>query len=315
MVNPVFGFVGALFNDLCHIAVLGGHLLCVNLSSAGPLVCVWLEWRSGRRDDALAGDLGKRLARDVVLSLAVGSLLGLALAGIMWLTGESRFLEAIAAFSQRIWWGWWELLFSAICLVAYYYTWPSTRTSLPRALGHRFVALVAATNLLYHFPPLFTVISEFDPSTSAVREVSSAEFRAYMLSPHVISITIHVWIASVATVGIWLMWKGCQSRQSPLAWPMKAGARIALAASVLQLPVGIWVLLQLPAIPQDTVMGGDWLSTGLLVMSLFSTVGLLHQLAPAALGEVHSKSARSAIVNFVLLVVLMSATLWRTQRF
>ena len=59
--------------EILVAVILAAHLLCVDIASAGPLVCIWLDWR-GRRD-ATARDAGRWLAKTSLAGLIVGGLL------------------------------------------------------------------------------------------------------------------------------------------------------------------------------------------------------------------------------------------------
>ena len=53
----------------------------------------------------------------------------------------------------------------------------------------------------------------------------------------------------------------------------------------MQLPVGVWVLLSMPQIMQQQVMGQDLLATILFGVSLIVALGLMHHLALISLGD------------------------------
>src|SRR6478736_699498 len=69
--------------ELAIIPLLALHLLCVNVASAGPLVCIFLEWREGR-NDPLAGQVATYLGRISFWTLLLGGVLGLAIGALLW---------------------------------------------------------------------------------------------------------------------------------------------------------------------------------------------------------------------------------------
>ena len=66
----------------------------MNVASAAPLVCSWLQWR-GSRGDRAAGLAGGRLAWIAVGWFGAGIVLGIALLGFVVLEGRSHYLAAL----------------------------------------------------------------------------------------------------------------------------------------------------------------------------------------------------------------------------
>jgi len=83
--------------------------------------------------------------------------------------------------------------------------------------------------------------------------------------------------------------------------------------TLLQILVGLWLLLTLPAGAQSSLMGTDLLGTSLLGISVLSALGLMHVLSAGAMGEVDQRLSRKAMVLMAIIVVLMSATLRRVR--
>jgi len=83
------------------------------------------------------------------------------------------------------------------------------------------------------------------------------------------------------------------------------GGRMALAAGLAQIPVGVWVLAQMPTSLREQFLAADWLATGLFVAALLVMLGLLHQLASAALGDVGVDVRRRCMMLTVILFFCM----------
>ena len=64
------------------------------------------------------------------------------------------------------------------------------------------------------------------------------------------------------------------------------GARVALGATALQLPLGTWVLIQMPPVAQQSVLGDDLAGSLMLLGSILAALILLHHLATVAMGDV-----------------------------
>jgi hypothetical protein len=85
------------------------------------------------------------------------------------------------------------------------------------------------------------------------------------------------------------------------------GGMWALAPTLAQLPVGLWVLFSLPAGMQNRLMGADETSTGLFFLSIFAALWLMRELANVAMGETERKALIRSMVAMLVVVVLMTA--------
>ncbi len=144
--------------------------------------------------------------------------------------------------------------------------------------------------------------------------IDAAGFRHLIFTPEIMSRCVHIWLAGVATVGILIAWlsvrKNIESSEQPSAARLTVfGGRLALAATLLQLPVGMWLLMQSPAGEQSRLMGGSLLPTALLVASIIAALALLHQLAAIALGGGERSHVRWSAALLIVTVLMMSATL------
>ena len=95
--------------------VLALHLMCMNVASAGPLVCVWLDWRGGNGNE-VAHQAAKFLACRSLLLLVAGVVFGLIVAAFLW---NDAYHDLMHTFMSRIKWGAWELLFSIVLMILY----------------------------------------------------------------------------------------------------------------------------------------------------------------------------------------------------
>jgi hypothetical protein len=296
--------------------LLALHLICVNVAAAGPLVCLWLEIREGR-GDTLAGRAGRYLAGSAVWLLLAGIALGLLMGWLLW---SEEYVGALRQVRSRAWYGVWEIGFSLALMLVHAAWWFFRPNSGRWERAARCAApLLSGTNLMYHFPPLFVVISQLSASPPASREpLTSAQFMALMLSGEVLARSTHFWLAAAAMCGVMLIGYALRLRRRGAAeddvrrvalW----GGRLALAPTLAQLGVGLWVLLALPAQVQFALLGGDPIGAALLGLSLVAALALTHQLAAVSFGDVRRESLLRAMMAMVLVVLLMSATLERTR--
>ncbi len=309
---------GKAVSDILLVLVLAFHLLAANLAGAAPLVCVWLDVRAARRQDRLAQELGCYLLWQSMVWLTVAMLLGAVTLGLVWLTAwEPFYATARRLPTSRFWWAVPELAVYYVCVGLYLRWWRAGNgASRARTFARRILGVVAATNLLYHFPLLFTVIGVYATRPAAADD--ALVFRQAMLDPEVLSQFLHHVLASFAVVGVAVMGFALRlSRggrtgdevQRAATW----GGWLALVPTVLQLFVGLYVLLELPMRARDGLLGGDSLGTLLFGVSLVGAIMLMHRLASVAFGETERRNLIGAMALLVLVVVAMVGTRQRVR--
>jgi hypothetical protein len=298
--------------EIVLAALAAPHLLLVDVAMAGPLVAAWLRWRAGRANDGATDALARSLALQSLWALAVGSLLGGALLAVRYLADDRAYFRALAAIpADRLWFAAVELLFSFLCLVAYLALW---NRGGRRPLIHGLLALAGSSNLMIHFPALFAVIAVVSSRGElASASLDRAAYRRLLVDGEVLSRVAHVWIAAAAVTGIVLAILALRTPLTRMSQEtqkrnVKSGARLALAATVLQFPAGAWLVLEMPEGAQNPLLGGDWLAAGLFLVSLLVSVQLLHLLAAMAWGDPDVKQVRRALVCMAIVVLFMAST-------
>lgn len=336
-----------------RIVTLGCHLLCMNLASAGPLLCVWLEWlavqrsaniklaRNAPRPSVCSSDLlnrtSHRLALASLIGLQVGVLLGVAATYWLYYFHRVDYLQAALRLRPRLWWGVAEIAFS-LGLLLIYAAWfrYGKRNHRWQRIMHRLVAIAAATNLLYHFPPLFSVLSEL-AQTDGNTVLTSSDYRTWLLQPLIWAKTTHVWGASFAVAGIVLSYlvpayserettptpdtsahvnpgSGFSTlKPDPTADVRALGACWCLGGTVAQVLTGTWIIVQLAPAQQYAVLGTDVAASALLGCSIFATFLALNWMSQAAFGRPSRKNICWIIGTVSMIVFLMSAALLRLQ--
>ncbi len=301
--------------DLFVSLILGCHLLAVNLATAGPLLAIGLEWKEGR-SDALAGRVGRGLMQASLWSLLLGVVLGLLVGWYLWSSGLS---EAVQRLPSKVHFGVWEIVFSLILMAAHAGWWAARPQAHPLVRVVRsLMALLASTNLMYHFPVLFAVMSELihhNNQTGAV--IAAGEFRQLLMSGAVLARAVHAALASLAVAGLYSAMYAMfrlpapeEERQRLSAW----GARWALATTLAQLPVGLWLVTRVPPSAQRAIMGQDVLAAGLFGVALVLVLWLCHLLAALAVGDTTRAKLRQAAVAMITVVLLMTAVSQRIFR-
>jgi hypothetical protein len=310
-------------HDALFILLLTGHLLAVNLAAAGPLASLVVESTAARRGLTAGDEIARRVASGALLAFFAGAAIGGGLLWVLWLRQSDPFVAAMLRFSpSKLWFAGAELAFYAACQAIYVWMWPRPWRKTPAGRAtHRALAVLAATNLLYHFPPMMVVIADVATGQlDAPGVIDAAAYRRLAFTPAVLSRSLHHILSAVALAGLYAVvvaWLAAgrqaeaatgQPQRRAAAW----GGRISLAATMLQIPVGVWVLLALDN--SRAVMGGDWAATGSFIAAVVAALGLMHHLAALAFGDVHRNSVRSAVTLFVVVVLLMTSTLVLARR-
>lgn len=292
--------------------VLALHLVCVNIASAGPLVCLGFEVGESR-GGKLAGRVGRWLAMATVIFFILGIVLGLLMGAFVW---NDAFARALSLLSRRVYFGVIEIVFSLVLMFGYALWW---RFSKPKvAIWVRVLRcslpLLAATNLLYHFPMLFSILADLaNRSRQPAEALTSAEFRELAFSPELVSRSIHFTLASFAVCGALLMvyalWR-TKENSSPLYETVgRWGGWLALIPTALQLPVGLWVLFESPNIWQTRLMGGDLTATLLFGVSVGGAFWLLHAASSVAIGDATRRAMQTTIALMLIIILLMTGVL------
>jgi hypothetical protein len=289
--------------------VLAMHLVCVNIASGGPIVAAWLDWR-GARGDETAATGAKYLAAWSLAMLLAGAVLGVFVGWLKW-DADYRALW-LGPLSYKLKWAAIEAVFSLVLTAGWWWLLPGRpggRRSA--AIGRGVVALLSATNLLYHFPVLFVVAARLEEAGQVAGEpIGGAAFRPLMLQGETPALAVHVVLASIAVAGTVLLGLALryQRQGNPEAAAKAAiwGGRWALVPTIAQLPVGLWTLSMLAPSTQTRLMGSDTLATLLFLASLAAAFWLVRELVAVAMGETSRAALMRSMVAMLVTVTLMT---------
>jgi hypothetical protein len=297
------------------VLLLAAHLLCVNIAAGGPLVAAWLDWRS--HTDEAAGRAAKWLAAWSLVGLFAGALLGLVVGWMKW-DADYRALWA-GPLSYKMHWAVIEVVFSLVLMIGWWLWLPGRAGGRPlAAIARIVVALLASSNLLYHFPILFSVAGRLDDAGQTTGErITGAAFRQLMIVDETPAMAVHVTLASVAVaatmlLGLSLRWRRAGNEQDAAKVALWGG-RWALATSVLQLPVGLWTLAMLAPAAQGRIMGESALGIVLFGLSLAVALWLIRELVNVALGDATRPALIRVMALMLATVVLMTAMQHHTR--
>lgn len=296
--------------------VFGFHLLCVNVASAGPLVAAGFDFAEGRGSQ-LAGRAGRYLALWAVGLLLPGGLLGLFIGWMFW---DAKYYEVFQRLSSKIHFGAAEILFSFVLMGIQVAWWRARPTCSWWQRGPRiFIAVLASTNLLYHFPVLFAMIESLATSPEVASEVmTSAEFRARLADAYLLWRVAHFVLAAIATCGVVLLGlalrlKREQADETAVQRVAMWGGRLALLPTLLQIPTGLMLTASLPPLLQSRVTGGDVVTSLMFIASLALAFWFMQVLAAIAIGDAEKPKLIRAMSLLVVIVMLMSGVLHRLR--
>lgn len=292
---------------LLSITSLAAHLLAMNVAAAGPLACVWLMGLNAGHSE-----WARRVARLSIAALLVGGLLG----GLLLVSPSEGMRAALARFSRDTYWfAAAELVFSLGCLASLLRL---TRGPRRRPVIAWLVALATATNLLYHFPPLMAAIGKLavEPRWASEAIITHRVLLRLAARPEVLSLWLHFILASLAGAAIFAFCMaggtrthdGSHDPSQDDAAVHRLGAA-ALIATLLQLPVGAWVLLASRGQAQDAVMGQNWPATSSFALGVMLAIGLTQTLATITGGDTRPATRGRAAGLFIAVALLMTATL------
>lgn len=291
--------------ELATILLLTIHLLAMNIASAGPVLAVWLTWQGPV--DAPRSSLGRQMMWLSIASLCLGMLTG----GLMLISSPSEGLTlALKRFpASAYWFALAELVFSLVCMLIGVAMW--------NRVSRWWLALLAfatSTNLLYHFPPLMAMIGELanNPNWTDIGIINRPDVLKLMQHGEVLSLTFHFGLSSFAVSAIAVLAIIARRSVDDIFTASKAArqsAIIALAASLSQVPIGVWLLTSLSNTSRSALMGDNLLASLAFVIAILGTVKLLQTLVSIALGQTDARTLRIAVAHVCAVVLLMTTSL------
>ena len=296
--------------------LLAIHFICVDLAMVGPLGALLLMRRARRRDDPSAEKAACWLIQISWRAMAVAILLGVAVGLLLWLSGGGRFFAGLRRLpASRLYFSAAELAFYFALVVPCDLAWERLRV---RPVLRTVLLLAAATNLIYHFPGLFVCAAELAVAPAEQSAITSADFRRLMFTPNVLAQVVHHVLSAVAVTGVAVMvYTGRLPRlENDEPQPLAVGsARSAVAATLLQIPAGLWLLATLPPATRGAVLGSDTLATSLFLSAMVAVLGLLHYLSTAAMGDADRGQTRGCVALLVVVILLMTGTLRQIREY
>jgi hypothetical protein len=300
---------------LLESLLLALHLLCVNVTAGAPLIVAWFEWKGPA--DPLARRAGDYLSLAAWTSLLVGASLGLIIGWLRWNEEAATIWTGVLRY--RLWSSVGELGFSLVILVALW-AW-RRRIDLSGTVGRiarGLLAVLASTNLLYHFPVLFLIFAKLrdaavraELSLTLTERLPRSAFYQLLGREEVPSLSVHIAAASLAVAGMLLFGLALRIRREgdePGASRVATwGGWWSLLPTLAQLPIGLWVLVSLPTPLQGALTGNSLPAAGCFGLSLLAAFWLVQELAQTAFGDHTRGRLMRAMTAMFVTVLLMTA--------
>ncbi|WP_146451558.1 hypothetical protein [Bythopirellula polymerisocia] len=290
--------------ELIAALILAIHLLSMNLASAGPLCYLWLK--GGGESETISR---LRMMRWSVVALLLGMVTGV----LLWMIIPGEGLsQALARFPVRAYcFAAAELVFSLVCLLPLALDWNFLRH---RSWLGKLLALLSATNLLYHFPPLMAIIGQLaaNPQWTAEAVLDRPTLLSLMTQGHVLALSFHFGLSSlaVAAIATLSMITAETADLSPQqSKTIRKAGLVALLSTLLQIPVGIWLLASTSVATRGALMGDSLAATLVFVAALSGTLLLLQRLVSIVLGDYERKTLRGAGWLVLVVILLMTCAL------
>ncbi|GIW94356.1 MAG: hypothetical protein KatS3mg110_2397 [Pirellulaceae bacterium] len=284
--------------------VAGLHLVLVNVGAGGPFLVAAME-AVPRTESVHVASWARCLLWLSLAGLLLGSVLGLLVGWHLWPHGLGTIVRCMPS---KIQFGVWEWVFSVVCLVVQLVWWYRAPEATVWVRWVRAaVGVVGSTNLLYHFPVLFAVITELMHGGIAGGEVISAsEFRRLLVTSSAGPRALH---AAVASLGI-----GASALMMVAAWPTRRiapywirWAAMWIAATTLgQWLIGFWVTTSLPPAAGRRLLGGSPLLLAVFVVCVLLALVITQLAARLCLNDPDRRVALLTAALVVLLAILMT---------
>ncbi len=149
-----------------------------------------------------------------------------------------------------------------------------------RRFWHGLLGVIAATNLLYHFPTMMLVLGRLAqyPALTSEPLITRAVFLEVWATPLLLGQTAHFWGLSLLIAGVVAMLLG------PSATDRRTGAVPALLRSTALFLSGVWCLAHVPPIASRHSLAPNSAAGGLFLSGVTCGVVLVLLLGEEILG-------------------------------
>lgn len=298
------------------------HLLAMATASALPFLISVLpgsrEDSSPQRASSLRSGLARQMIGHGIVALTVGVILGGIAGVIFWREFPHTFSSAMPRIPPRkFWFAGGEIVFSLACLaLAHWMLRGAARGENSKATRWTVLVLclLSSTNLLYHFPLLFSAIAVLSIQGDVIAD--PILFPGFFFRPDVFWRATHFVIAAFSLAGVHLAWAAHSRSRLPLGDETILSLKkvetsaviVSLVGVVAQFLTGIYLATLLPAEARDRLLGEDLWSVACLAGAIIASAAVLHFLCGNLINEKSPTALRRAWIALVLIFFLMSGS-------
>lgn len=286
------------------------HLAAAGLAAVAPLLVASLRLVRGVRGNRPLDEELRQVALWLCWAMVAVAVIGLAAGFVRW-GSDSGYRDMLGRFPPHAYYmvaGEW--VFSLLVYGGWLALWRRWRK---KPWLHAGLALLGATNLLYHFPPLMIGqnLLAAAPALVASTSIERPAMLEVMSQPVVLAKTLHVvgMGAVVAAVAVLVAVRPAGGS----AWTLvvRCAAGTALVALVAQWITGVAMLALLPASASRPMTGSSPAATMALVLGVLLTVHLMSKMARLSLSPrvAYSPTGLGAMLGCVILLMSLAARL------
>lgn len=283
--------------EALRVLLTTAHLLANALAGGGLLVAGIAPLWSRRGG---AADAQRRLAIASAWAMGIGLLTGGLGVSLVLVDGDPSYESAAA----RVPLGSYGMLaaewaFTAALLAVYLAWWDRLR-HVP--ILHSFIALVASTNFLYHFPTMMIVLGRLAEAPHAAAPVVTRDvFRDVISEPHLLAKTLHFWALSLLAAGVTLWWLARDRG-------VQAARVVALAGALAMFATGVPLLATTPSVTARLLGGFGNPAGWAFWCGVIAAIASLAFVARAACGAGGRPARAAALVTAAALLMTAAVT-------
>lgn len=289
------------------------HIIFVNITVGSSALAVFQELRGIRRRSQLHDQLASQLAHHTSVLKSIAVVLGVAPLLLISVIYTQYFYPSTILIGKA----WLSLLLILILAFLLLYLYKFTWNKWTHVHYKRIHVLIGASgSLLLLFVPLIFIVNVVSMLYPEMWAESKGFFHALTYYPQIWQRYFHFILASFALAGFYIyFWNQRLSLRENTSGSSKddlhelgkrLGLNVLILSTALQFVTGFWLLMQFEPEIRLLYIGEDLLLTGLLVVSLILTIGLLALLF--LLMKYHTK--RYFILSAATFILVLAAMGW-----
>lgn len=293
-----------MFSSLIFALLATIHMLAAGLAAMGPLLVTGLLFSPLGGDPLYRAPL-RRVAWWSLVALVVAGLVGLMAGLLRHLVEGDGYASMLGRFPAQLYlFTTVEWLFALGCLTVWYRAWEWGKR---HPWLHGLLMLVAATNLVYHFPPLMIVQNLLveRPTLVAEQVIERRIFLSAMLSGEILARVFH-FLALALSFSAACVVLGIAPADDESGKIYRRCGWTGMVSTCVQIVTGVMILLLAPPDLATRVTGANWPATGIQLTVVGIAVLLLVRWSQLALGHPPRRIETGLVRSIAAATLLMS---------